>query len=69
MIILFFVVRLSRDILISHSAPALMRGKSVEHMYEDPGTIAVWQWLGYDRYLSGGLRPIMKGSCDVRVFL
>ncbi|KAI0094822.1 WD40-repeat-containing domain protein [Irpex rosettiformis] len=56
---------LSHDILISHSAPALMRGKSVHHMYEEPGTVAVWQWLGYDRYLGvGGLRPVMKGSCD-----
>ena len=63
-----FVVRLGRDILISHSAPALMRGKSINSMREECGTSVVWQWLGYDRYLGeGGLKPIMRGNCEVRL--
>ncbi|KAI0348559.1 WD40 repeat-like protein [Trametopsis cervina] len=56
---------LSHDILLSHSAPALVRGKSLQDMNEEPGTIAVWRWLSYKRFLSeGGLRPVMRGSTD-----
>ncbi|KIP11382.1 hypothetical protein PHLGIDRAFT_473083 [Phlebiopsis gigantea 11061_1 CR5-6] len=56
------VAWLSDDVLVSCSAPALMRGGSVEEMYEEPGEIVVWQWLAYDRFLKQGqIKPIMRG--------
>lgn len=59
-------LRLSDDILVSHSASALMRGRSVDHMYEEPGTVAVWRWLGLDRFLpEGKLRLNMTGCPSV----
>ncbi|KAI0695161.1 hypothetical protein BC835DRAFT_1347868 [Cytidiella melzeri] len=55
---------LSRDILMSHSAPALVRGKSVDEMYEEPGIVAAWQWLSFDRFLRNGLKKVMRGACE-----
>lgn len=63
-------VRLSDDVLISCSAPALMRGESVDDMYEEPGEVAVWRWLAFDRFLKQGqVQPIMRGCAAVRVLL
>lgn len=50
---------LSGDILVSHSAPAIMRGATRDDMYEENGTVVIWQWLGFDRYLPPG-KPIQK---------
>ncbi|EGO26397.1 hypothetical protein SERLADRAFT_463426 [Serpula lacrymans var. lacrymans S7.9] len=50
------VAWLDQDILLTHSAPVLVReeiGESVEFHYED-GIMAVWCWLGLDRYLPPG---------------
>ena len=54
--------RLSDNVLVSCAAPALMRGEHAEDMYEEPGEIVVWEWLGYDRFLKDkNLKPI-KGA-------
>ncbi len=63
-------IRLSEDMLVSHSAPALMRGETVDDMYDIPGTgrlvssvlaqlypdiaVSVWIWLGLRRFLPDG---------------
>ena len=76
--------RLSHDILVSHSAPALMRGESVDDMYDIPGTgrsviiavgvrpdftVSVWMWLAFKRFLPDGrVRRIMRVPLNVRVF-
>ncbi|EKM61110.1 uncharacterized protein PHACADRAFT_111252 [Phanerochaete carnosa HHB-10118-sp] len=54
---------INSDTLISYAAPSLMRGERASEMYEAPGEVAVWQWLGYSRFLKKGqVRPIMRGS-------
>lgn len=54
---------LNADTLISYAGPALMRGEHVNSMYELPGEVAVWQWLGYSRFLRDGqVRPIMQSA-------
>ncbi|PCH33707.1 WD40 repeat-like protein, partial [Wolfiporia cocos MD-104 SS10] len=47
---------LSHDILISHSAPALMYRGDMKGFYEESGTVAVWQWLALNRFFPPG-RP------------
>jgi len=42
---------LSLDVLETHSAPALMRrNEDKEDVYFEDGTIAIWRWLGFDRF-------------------
>ncbi|KAH0838264.1 hypothetical protein J3R83DRAFT_6520 [Lanmaoa asiatica] len=42
---------LSLDVLATHSAPALMRHNGQkENVYHADGTIAIWRWLGFDRF-------------------
>ena len=44
-----------------------MRGRVVDHTYEEPGTVSIWRWLGFDRFLpEGKLRPNMTGCPSVR---
>ena len=63
-------IRLNDDILVSCSAPALMRGDSIDDMYEEPGEIVVWQWLGFDRFLKQGqVQRIMRGCVSVRAVI
>jgi len=42
---------LSLDVLVTHSAPALMRSNGQKQtVYLADGTIAIWRWLGFDRF-------------------
>ncbi|KAA1471550.1 WD40 repeat-like protein [Dentipellis sp. KUC8613] len=50
---------LSQDLLLSHSAPAVMCRDIREplrdaieknNLYEEPGTMQVWRWLGFNRF-------------------
>ncbi|KAL4242151.1 WD40/YVTN repeat-like-containing domain superfamily protein [Abortiporus biennis] len=42
---------LSQDILISHSAPAIMRkDPDGDDIYYEEGTIVIWRWLGFERF-------------------
>ncbi|KAH9486992.1 hypothetical protein JR316_0001058 [Psilocybe cubensis] len=45
---------LSTDMLLSHTAPAIMRDapddKNNKRVHIEPGELAVWQWLGLDRF-------------------
>ncbi|KAH7913007.1 WD40-repeat-containing domain protein [Hygrophoropsis aurantiaca] len=42
---------LSTDVLVTHCSQALMRHNDQAHeVYCIDGTIAVWQWLGFDRF-------------------
>ncbi|KAI0655167.1 WD40 repeat-like protein [Cubamyces menziesii] len=60
---------LADDILISHSAPALMRHdpEDVEDTYYEDGTVAVWQWLSLNRFFPPGKIPqkVMRGTASV----
>jgi len=58
---------LSFDTLLSHSAPALMRKKGVPNLentlYFEEGTMAVWRWLGVDRFFPPGhlIQKVLRG--------
>ncbi|KIJ68509.1 hypothetical protein HYDPIDRAFT_106709 [Hydnomerulius pinastri MD-312] len=42
---------LSLDVLVTHGAPAYMRrNNQKDDMYLEDGTIAIWRWLGFDRF-------------------
>ncbi|KAI0082300.1 WD40 repeat-like protein [Panus rudis PR-1116 ss-1] len=60
---------LSQDTLVTHSAPAWMREDPAdrERLYQAPGTIAVWRWLGFDRYFPPNKIPPrnMRGCASV----
>ncbi|KAI0375088.1 WD40 repeat-like protein [Pilatotrama ljubarskyi] len=60
---------LADDILVSHSAPALMRRdqENIEDTYYEEGTVAVWQWLSLNRFFPPGKIPqkIMRGTASV----
>ncbi|TFK57016.1 hypothetical protein OE88DRAFT_1730442 [Heliocybe sulcata] len=48
---------LSQDVLLTHSAPALLRADKDDKesaTYETEGTLAVWRWLGVDRFFPPG---------------
>ncbi|KAI0361519.1 WD40 repeat-like protein [Trametes cingulata] len=59
---------LAEDILVSHSAPALMRHnqENVEDTYYEEGTVVVWQWLSLNRFFPPGKTPqkIMRGTAS-----
>ena len=69
--------RITADILLSHSAPAVMRRKAeskeseAEESYLEPGTLILWRWLGVDRFFPAGWeeerQQIMRGVASVRV--
>ncbi|KZT30641.1 WD40 repeat-like protein [Neolentinus lepideus HHB14362 ss-1] len=57
---------LSQDVLLTHSAPALMRVDKDDRdseTYETEGTLAVWRWLGVDRFFP----PEFEDSMSQRV--
>ncbi|THH00949.1 hypothetical protein EW026_g1668 [Hermanssonia centrifuga] len=59
---------LTDDTLVSYSAPALMGNPATEDFWKEPGTVAIWTWLGFDRYLPRGmLAPMMRGNQNVSV--
>ncbi|KAI0825045.1 WD40-repeat-containing domain protein [Trametes gibbosa] len=62
------VAWLADDIILSHSAPALMRRNQdvPDDMYYEDGTVAVWQWLGYNRFFPPGKVPqkVMRGTAS-----
>ncbi|OCH96082.1 hypothetical protein OBBRIDRAFT_861953 [Obba rivulosa] len=53
------VTWLSIDILVTHSAPALMLRDPDDDTYYESGTITVWRWLGLNRFFPAG-KPIQK---------
>ncbi|KZT02634.1 WD40 repeat-like protein [Laetiporus sulphureus 93-53] len=57
---------LSDDILISHCAPALMRKTYKDEIYEENGTVVIWQWLGFNRFFPPGKLPskVMRGCAS-----
>ncbi|KAH9898311.1 WD40-repeat-containing domain protein [Cubamyces lactineus] len=59
---------LADDILVSHSAPALMRHdpEDVEDTYYEEGAVAVWQWLSLNRFFPPGKIPqkAMRGTAS-----
>ncbi|KDQ63385.1 hypothetical protein JAAARDRAFT_169149 [Jaapia argillacea MUCL 33604] len=50
---------LSQDILLTHSAPALMRTKD-RKTYDEAGTMTMWRWLGVDRFFPPGQLQYQK---------
>ena len=61
--------RLSLEVLATFSAPALMRSKNNrDDLYFEDGTIAIWRWLGFDRFFPAS-RPkpakLMRGCASV----
>ncbi|KAH9950406.1 hypothetical protein B0H21DRAFT_723297 [Amylocystis lapponica] len=61
---------LSHDVLISHSAPALMRGRSLDDISYEEGTVVVWRWLGFDRFFPPGkpYQKVIRGCASVQSF-
>ncbi|KAI0756903.1 WD40 repeat-like protein [Daedaleopsis nitida] len=59
---------LADDVLVSCSAPALMRHdeNDREKVYEEEGTVVLWQWLGFNRFFPPGKLPqkIMRGTAS-----
>ncbi|KAG8219761.1 WD40-repeat-containing domain protein [Butyriboletus roseoflavus] len=62
--------RLSLDVLATHSAPALMRHNGQkENVYLADGTIAIWRWLGFNRFFPPNQQKpskVMRGCASVR---
>ena len=61
--------RLSLEVLATFSAPALMRSNNdPDDLYFEDGTLAVWHWLGFDRFFPAS-RPkpakFMRGCASV----
>ncbi|KAH8100653.1 WD40 repeat-like protein [Cristinia sonorae] len=56
---------LNQDTLISHSAPAVMRQfGTIDSFYEEPGSVVIWRWLGFDRFFPPGKpRQVVTRSC------
>jgi hypothetical protein len=54
-------LRTFNDMLVSHCAPA-WQGRQGDLSWE-PGTIAHWRWLGYDRYFPANAPPHAVGRC------
>ncbi|PFH54418.1 hypothetical protein AMATHDRAFT_37800 [Amanita thiersii Skay4041] len=49
---------LSEDVLISHSAPAVMRVDSNSYdTYEEPGQVILWRWLALGRFFPPDIDP------------
>ncbi|EJF66780.1 WD40 repeat-like protein [Dichomitus squalens LYAD-421 SS1] len=63
-----FLSWLDDDILISCSAPALMRRNpmEVDKTYWEDGTAMTWQWLGFNRFFPAGKIPqkVMRGTAS-----
>lgn len=63
--------RLEDDILLTHSAPAMMRynpGSSTnKKTYLEPGEFAVWRWLGMNRFFPPlqSPPPFFRGCASV----
>ncbi|KAF8445884.1 WD40-repeat-containing domain protein [Boletus edulis BED1] len=59
---------LSLDVLVTHSAPALMRRNGQkENIYLADGTIAIWRWLGFDRFFPPNTQKpsnVMRGCAS-----
>ncbi|KAI0735080.1 WD40 repeat-like protein [Earliella scabrosa] len=59
---------LADDILTSCSAPAVMRRdhEDRDDTYYEEGTVAVWQWLGFNRFFPLGKIPqkVMRGTAS-----
>lgn len=65
--------RLHHDLLLTHSAPALMKKRpddlECKATYLEPGELTVWRWLGMDRFFppdKGDIRQsILRGCASV----
>lgn len=56
------------DVLVTHCAPALMRrNNDRDDLYYEDGTIAIWRWLGFDRFFPEGRKAaqVMRGCASV----
>lgn len=63
------VTWLNDHILVSHGAPAMMRrhNDAPNDVYEEPGTLVVWRWLGLDRFFPPGVeyhQKILRGCAS-----
>ena len=60
--------RLSFDVLLSHSAPALMRREGAKNdFWFEEGTMVIWRWLGVDRFFPPGhlIAKVLRGCASV----
>lgn len=60
---------MSHDVLLTHSAPAVMRRNPSDHKhtYLEEGTMVLWRWLGMDRFFPPGTPPqaVLRGCATV----
>jgi polycomb protein EED len=66
--------RLDHDILLTNSAPALLREKpdieDAKETYLEAGTLTIWRWLGIDRFFPPGhdeehRQEVLRGCASV----
>lgn len=61
--------RINQDILLTHSAPAMMRRRDdiPEDIYEEAGTLVLWRWLGFDRFFppNAPYQKVLRGCASV----
>ncbi|PPQ62853.1 hypothetical protein CVT24_000547 [Panaeolus cyanescens] len=53
---------LLQDVLVTHSAPAIMKERSGENQptYHEAGELTVWQWLGFDRFFPAKFQHVRQ---------
>lgn len=56
--------RLHHDLLLTHSAPALMKEHNTESkaMFLESGQLIVWRWLAIDRFFPPGSGEETRGN-------
>lgn len=70
-------IRLEHDILLTHSAPAIMRtfpdNPQNKSTYLVPGEVIIWRWFGIDRFFPPGQEEVshnvLHGCSSVCTFL
>src|ERR1700728_1632238 len=66
---LYSALRVNQDILLTHSAPAMMRRQNdiTDDIYEEAGTLVLWRWLGFDRFFPPNMpyQKVLRGCASV----
>jgi len=62
------VAWINQDILLSHSASAIMRRQNdvYDDVYEEKGNIVLWRWLGFDRFFPPNMpyQKVLRGCAS-----
>jgi len=62
------VTWINQDVLLTHSAPAMMRQRDdiPDDIYFEAGTLVLWRWLGFDRFFPPNIpyQKVLRGCAS-----